>query len=102
VLQLTADQSPLDLRQVRWNRVDLPCATARPLLALPVTVRRRLAAFVLYSGHVGGEALDPTEQRSVSALAVGAAAAYDHLDAERMRRRVAELEAALAQTNPAT
>ena len=102
VLQLTADQTPLDLREMRWHRPDLPTATARPLLALPVTVRRRLAAFVLYSGHVGGEALDPTEQRFVNALAVGAAAAYDHLDAEHMRRRVAELEAALAQTNPAT
>jgi hypothetical protein len=102
VLQLTADQTPLDLREVRWHRVDLPSATARPLLALPVTVRRRLAAFVLYSGHIGGEALDPMEQRFVTALAVGAAAAYDHLDAERLRRRVAELEAALAQTNPST
>jgi hypothetical protein len=102
VLQLTADQTPLDLREVRWHRVDLPTATARPLLALPVTVRRRLAAFVLYSGHVGGEALDPTEQRFVSALAVGAAAAYDHLEAEQLRRRVAELEAALAKTNPST
>jgi hypothetical protein len=98
VLQLTADQTPLDLREVRWHRDDLPIATARPLLALPVTVRRRLAAFVLYSGHIGGEALDPTEQRFVSALAVGAAAAYDHLDAEHLRHRVAELEAALAQT----
>jgi hypothetical protein len=97
LLQLTADQSPLDLREVRWHRDDLPVATARPLLALPVTVRRRLAAFVLYSGHRGGEALDPTEQRSIGSLAIGAAAAYDHLEAEFLRRRVAELEAALAQ-----
>ncbi|HKW44789.1 MAG TPA: hypothetical protein VJN22_03970, partial [Candidatus Eremiobacteraceae bacterium] len=102
VLQLTADQTPLNLREVRWHRVDLPTATARPLLALPVTLRRRLAAFVLYSGHVGGEALDPTEQRIVSALAVGASAAYDHLEAENLRKRVAELESALAQSNPAS
>jgi hypothetical protein len=98
LLQLTADQTPLDLREVHWHRDDLPVATARPLLALPVTVRRRLAAFVLYSGHVGGEALDPTEQHCVSALAVGASAAYDHLDAEFLRRRVSELEAKLAQS----
>jgi len=98
VLQLTADQTPLDLREIRWHRLDLPTATARPLLALPVTVRRRLAAIVLYSGHVGGEALDPTEQRFVSALAVGASAAYDHLEAEFLRRRVGELEAKLAQS----
>jgi hypothetical protein len=97
LLQLTADQMPLDLREVHWHRDDLPVATARPLLALPVTVRRRLAAFVLYSGHRGGEALDPTEQRSIGSLAIGAAAAYDHLEAEFLRRRVAELEAALAQ-----
>lgn len=97
LLQLTADQTPLDLREVHWHRDDLPVATARPLLALPVTVRRRLAAFVLYSGHRGGEALDPTEQRSIGSLAIGAAAAYDHLEAEFLRRRVAELEAALLQ-----
>jgi len=104
LLQLTADQAPLDLREVHWHRDDLPVATARPLLALPVTVRRRLAAFVLYSGHAGGEALDPTEQRSIGSLAIGAAAAYDHLEAEFLRRRVAELEEALAQmkqANPA-
>jgi hypothetical protein len=101
LLQLTADQTPLDLREVHWHRDDLPVATARPLLALPVTIRRRLAAFVLYSGHRGGEALDPTEQRSIGALAIGAAAAYDHLEAEFLRRRVAELEAALAQMQQA-
>jgi hypothetical protein len=105
LLQLTADQTPLDLREVHWHRDDLPVATARPLLALPVTIRRRLAAFVLYSGHRGGEALDPTEQRSIGSLAIGAAAAYDHLEAEFLRRRVAELESTLAQlqhTNQAT
>jgi hypothetical protein len=101
LLQLTADQVPLDLREVHWHRDDLPVATARPLLALPVTVRRRLAAFVLYSGHRGGEALDPTEQRSIGSLAIGAAAAYDHLEAQFLRRRVAELEAALAQMQQA-
>jgi hypothetical protein len=99
LLQLKAEQTPLDLREVRWHREDLPVATARPLLALPVTVRRRLAAFVLYSGHCGGEALDPTEQHSVGALAVGAAAAYDHLEAESLRRRVIELEEVIARSN---
>jgi hypothetical protein len=98
LLQLTADQAPLDLREIHWHREDLPVATARPLLALPVTVRRRLAAFVLYSGHSGGEALDPTELRSIGSLAIGAAAAYDHLEAEFLRKRVTELEDALAQT----
>jgi len=98
LLQLTADQAPLDLREIHWHREDLPVATARPLLALPVTVRRRLAAFVLYSGHSGGEALDPTELRSIGSLAIGAAAAYDHLEAEFLRKRVTELENALAQT----
>jgi hypothetical protein len=53
---------------------------------------------------VHGEALDPDEVRAIAGLATGAAAAYDHLEAEAlrsenesMRSKVESLEAQLAE-----
>jgi hypothetical protein len=48
-------------------------------------------AIVFYGSHIHGESLDPDEIRAIAALATGAAAAYDHLEAEAMKR---ELDAA--------
>ena len=83
---LEAEQTPIDIHDIRWPRDDIPQGAAHPHLAVPIIVRRRLVGFVLYGGHAGGIALDPDEIRIIGNLMTGAGAAYDHLDAESMRR----------------
>ena len=88
LLQLVAGQVPLDLHDLRWPRTDLPDGAARPVLAVPVLVRRQLIDFALYGSRAVGEALDPDEVKSLNALASGASVAFDHIEAEELRRKV--------------
>lgn len=69
----------------------LPTGEARPILALPIMARHELLAFALYGAHENGADLDPDEVGSIGNLAVGAAVAYQHLEAESMKRKVDSL-----------
>ncbi len=60
-------------------------------LAVPVTVRHELVSFTLYGAHSNGAQLDPDEVALLEDLAREAARAYDHVEAERVRRRYAQL-----------
>lgn len=60
-------------------------------LAVPVTVRHELVSFTLYGAHSNGAQLDPDEVALLEELAREAARAYDHVEAERVRRRYAQL-----------
>jgi hypothetical protein len=95
VMLLRGERGPLRLDDIRWPRPDLPRGDKEPVLAVPVLVRDRLIAIALYGSHSNGEALDPDEAASIDRLAGGAAAAYDHLEAEALRREI-ELLRALA------
>jgi hypothetical protein len=97
VIQLDAELEVLNLSDVRWPHADIPTGLCQPLLAVPIVVRHGLTAFALYGGHVGGEALDPDEIRSLRQLAMPAGAAYDHLDAEALREQNARLQSANAE-----
>jgi hypothetical protein len=88
LMLLQAEKGPISLYDHPWRVHGTPSGPARPVLALPITVRRELAAVVFYGSHVHGEGLDPDEIRTIAALAPGAGAAYDHLDAESMKREV--------------
>jgi hypothetical protein len=101
---IQTEQAPLSLYEHPWRDKDVPSGPAHPVLALPIIVRRELAAVVFYGAHIHGEPLDPDEIKAIAGLAAGAAAAYDHLDAEAMkreveaiRRRNESLEAQLAE-----
>jgi hypothetical protein len=85
-LALTEVRAPLDARY--------PAGEAAPILAVPISARARLLGFVLYGAHRSGEALNPDERQMLHRLAVAAAAAYDHLEAEELRREVERLRAA--------
>lgn len=105
MLAQTAD-GPLSLYDHRWRLEGVPAGPARPVLALPIMVRRELAAIVFFGSHIHGEGLDPDEIKALAGLQTGAAAAYDHLDAEdlrreneSMKRHVDSLEMRLAQTS---
>jgi hypothetical protein len=87
-LTLLAEQEPLRLREIEW----MPGVhtSVQPVLAVPVVMRRRVEAIAVYGPHVDGADLDVDEIGSLNALAVAAAAAYDHLEAHAMRKRVEE------------
>jgi len=86
-----AEGGPLSLYEHRWRTQNVPPGPAHPVLVLPIIVRHELAAVVFYGAHVHGEALDPDEIETIAGLASGAATAYDHLDAESMKRKVDSL-----------
>lgn len=95
---------PLSLYDYPWRAKCVPSGPAQPALAMPIIVRRELAAIVFYGNHIHGESLDPDEIRAIAGLANGAAAAFDHMDAETMRaenesvkREVTALRMRLAQ-----
>ena len=103
---IQTEQGPLSLYEHPWRDTDVPSGAAHPVLALPIIVRRELAAVVFYGSHVHGEPLDPDEVKAIAGLAPGAAAAYDHLEAEAMKREVQlfrrkneSLEAQLAEAH---
>lgn len=85
VLQLEAEQIGLRVDDVHWKRTDVPDGAARPALAMPIVIRRRLEGFALYGSHRAGEAIDPDEEKALENLMMGAAAAYDHLEADALR-----------------
>lgn len=92
VLQLQAEQAPLRLSELRWARADLPQGRAEPVIALPIIVRRSLAGILLYGAHVDATDVDPDEVKVLASLATSAAAAYDHIEAETLRRENAALQ----------
>jgi hypothetical protein len=60
-------------------------------VAVPVTVRHELVSFTLYGAHANGAQLDPEEIELLDLLAREASRAYDHVEAERVRARYAQL-----------
>ena len=100
VLHLEGERQALKLADVRWNRTDLPAAPAEPALALPVFVRHQLEGIVVLGAHATGEDFDAYELRLLTNCAVAAGAAYDHLDADALRRRVEDLQRMLDSLRP--
>ena len=88
LMLLQTENGPLSLDDHPWRKEGVPSGPAHPVLALPILVRRELAASVFYGAHAHGEALDPDEVRAIAGLATGAAAAYDHLEADVLKRTV--------------
>jgi hypothetical protein len=110
LMLLQAENGPVSLYDHPWRTQGVPSGPAHPVLALPIIVRRELAVVVFYGSHIHGEGLDPDEIKTIAGLAPGAAAAYDHLDAQSMKREVESIrreneslrtELAEAQIQPA-
>jgi len=96
VLHLAADREPLRLKEIAWHREGLPHGTVSPIIVFPVFVRQRLEAFVLFGSHRNGADIDPDEEHCLRQLAANAGAAYDHIDAERLRAEMERMRAELA------
>ena len=102
---LKIDEPPLshlaalnEAARISWrdpNNATFPSADAHPALAMPVNIRGRLQAIVLYGPHEDGLDFDPDEIRAINGLMIPAAAAYDHLEAQELRREVDSMRAEL-------
>lgn len=95
VLQLQGAAVPLRLRDVGSSGIIFPIGGARPAVAVPMLVRNQLVGVVFYGPHTSGAELDADELHSIEMLVQSAASANDHLEAEALRAKVAELSAAL-------
>jgi hypothetical protein len=91
VAQLRAQQQPLDLRGAGWHPSGLPAAGKAPALAVQIPMRGEVYAIALYGRHVSGAEISGDEQELLHSVAANAAAAFDHLDAERTRREIEAL-----------
>ncbi|MDQ6781272.1 MAG: hypothetical protein M3Z37_09010, partial [Candidatus Eremiobacteraeota bacterium] len=105
LLLARTENGPLSLHDHPWRTHGVPGGPNRPVLALPIIVRRELAAIAFYGAHLHGEALDPDEIRIIAGLATSSAAAYDHIEAETLRKEnetirgeVSSLRTQLAET----
>jgi len=78
---------------------DMPGDARTPTPAVPIVFRGELDGFVLFGSHSSGEPIDGAEIASLCALARSAASAFDHLDAQAMRARLAVFEAAAPATS---
>jgi hypothetical protein len=91
VAQLRAVQAPLNLRSAGWHPGGLPAGDKAPTLAVRVLVRGDVFAIALYGRHINGAEISRDEQDLLHSVAANAAAAFDHLDAERTRREIEAL-----------
>lgn len=92
ILHLQAERGAIRLSELHRAGNGISHGAAGPVLALPVIVRHELDAIVLYGAHRGGEDIDPDEIQWLNALSVAAAAAYDHLVADALRRELEDLK----------
>lgn len=93
VLHLRAGREPIRLREIGWRPNSLPEWNGKPVIAFPVFVRERLEAFALFGSHVNGADIDPDEERDLTQLAINAGAAYDHIDAAKVRAEMERMRA---------
>lgn len=85
VLYLQSEQAGLRTSTVRGSTQMMPSGNAHPVLALPILMRHRVIAIVLYGMHNTGADLDADEIRSLEALANAAGTAFAQVDAQHLR-----------------
>ena len=76
-IYLSGDETHFDVRAMLGARQGFPNGHASPHHAYPLTVRRELAGFALYSEKADGAALDPDEEAMLDKLIAAAGEAYD-------------------------
>ena len=78
------------VRVVELHRLNVGATheSRNAVLALPIFIRHELSAVVLFGAHRGGEDFDPDETAWLNGLAMAASAAYDHLEADALRKEL--------------
>lgn len=102
IVALRADLSSIQLdgRQL-VGIAALPGGRKTPSLIVPLVMRGSVFGFVFYGSRSDGTGLTPSERSLLEAIALSAAAAYDHIDADRSRARIRALEERLSELGAA-
>lgn len=82
-------RSPLQIREARWLRKDIPHGSRAPAIAIPLIVREQLAGFILYGAHTDHSKIDPVEEQHLVDLIDRACSAFDHVENTALRALLA-------------
>jgi len=104
VVTLRAELAPVTLEPRMLEGTRFPGRDRARSLAVPLLMRGNVFGFVLYGERKDGASFTREERELLASIATSAAAAYDHIDAERARERIRALEERLRQAGiaPAT
>lgn len=92
IVELRADFETVVLDGRPRAETILPGGSKAPSLVVPLLMRGTVFGFVFYGARSNGLPLAADERALLEAIARSAAAAYDHIDAERSRARIQQLE----------
>jgi hypothetical protein len=99
-VMLRAELGPIALDSRRRAELQLPGGDRIEAMVVPLIMRGRLFGFAFYGERSDGAAFTALERELLAAIATNASSAFDHIDAENSRRRIADLEARLASLKP--
>ncbi|MGC1381075.1 MAG: GAF domain-containing protein [Candidatus Baltobacteraceae bacterium] len=97
IAQLRADPSSIVLDGHARVDTALPGGVKAPSLVVPLVMRGAVFGLVLYGSRSNGLPLTPDERALIESISRSAAAAYDHIDADRSRTRIRQLESRLRE-----
>ena len=86
VRRVASEQASSKISSMQWTAASLPTGLAHPVLAVPVLARGRVLAIAFYGQHHSGADIDPEEIAEIERVADEAGAAFDHVEAENLRR----------------
>jgi hypothetical protein len=92
IVELRADPEPMTLDGRPRAETILPGGSKAPSLVVPLLVRGSVFGFVFYGPRSNEQPLSADERDILETIAHNAGAAYDHIDADRARTRIRELE----------
>jgi hypothetical protein len=101
LVTLRAEMGAIQLDGRQLASVPLPHGRKTPSFIIPLIMRGNLFGFVFYGSRSDGIPLTSDEQQLLERIALNAAAAYDHIDAERSRARIHTLEERLLELGAA-
>jgi hypothetical protein len=102
IAQLRAELAPIALDGRPRPETILPGGAKTPSFVIPLIMRGAVFGFVLYGARSNGMPLTTDERSLLEAIARSAAAAYDHIDADKSHARIKELEERLRSLGSAT
>ena len=97
IVELRAELSPVALDGRPRAETILPGGAKAPSLVVPLIMRGSVFGFVFYGARANGAATSQDERDLLESVAKGAAAAYDHIDADRSHARILRLEECLRE-----
>lgn len=101
IVELRAELAPLVLDGRPRAQTILPGGSKAPSLVVPLLMRGAVFGFIFYGSRSNGASLTADEQGLLEAIARSAAAAYDHIDADKSRARIRRLEESIRQLGAA-